>query len=152
MEVTIRKASFQDHNDIALFQEKMALETEHIRLDPSVVKEGVKAVIADFAKGCYYVAENDGEIVGCLLTTFEWSDWRNGKIIWIQSLYVLPEFRNKGIFKQLYDHVKQLVENDPNLKAIRLYVDKTNMTAINVYRKCGMNGEHYQLFEWQKGT
>ena len=150
--IIIRKAINGDRDIIAHFQEKMAYETEQVKLDPSVVRKGVKAVLDDTAKGCYYVAEMEGRTTGCLLTTYEWSDWRNGKILWIQSLYVIPEYRNQGIFRKLFDHIKLIVEGDPHLKAIRLYVDKTNQTAINVYRKFGMDNEHYQLFEWIKGS
>lgn len=146
--ILIRKAFPEDCIVISGFQEKIAFETENIRLDPETVKDGVKAVFDDPARGCYYVAEIDGKIVGSLLTTYEWSDWRNGYIIWIQSVYVLPANRNKGVFKQLYLYIKQIIENNPDYRGIRLYVDKTNTTAIDVYNRMGMSDEHYRLFEW----
>jgi GNAT superfamily N-acetyltransferase len=146
----VRKATPSDCPTIARFQERLARETENLLLDPETVKTGVRAVFDDPARGTYYVAETGGEIIACLLTTTEWSDWRNGQIIWIQSVYVLPGYRNKGIFKELFEHIKQLVEGLPVLKGIRLYVDKTNARAIGVYHKCGMDGDHYQMFEWIK--
>jgi GNAT superfamily N-acetyltransferase len=146
----IREAIPADYKVIAAFQEKMAMETENIMLDPDIVEAGVRAVFANTSNGCYYVAVEQGDIIGCLLTTFEWSDWRNGRILWIQSVYILPEYRKKGHFKSLYYFIKQLVEKETELKGIRLYVDKANGQAINVYRNCGMDGEHYQLFEWIK--
>ena len=146
--ILVREAESADCDTIAHFQEKMAMETENLELDPGIVGSGVNAVFSDPSKGKYYVAEKDKTIAGCLLTTAEWSDWRNGRIIWIQSVYVLPEWRNKGIYKKLYNHIKQLVEEDPYLKGIRLYVDKTNEKAIQIYQHCGMDDEHYKLFEW----
>lgn len=132
---------------IAGFQEKLALESENITLDPSVVSEGVKAVFSDPSKGCYYVAETREEIIGSLLLTYEWSDWRNGQVIWIQSVYVLPGYRKKGVFSGLFRHIREMAGNGECYKGIRLYVDKTNKTAIDVYRKLGMTDAHYLMFE-----
>lgn len=144
----IRRASPDDSMIISGFQKKLAYETENISLDPCTVEKGVRAVFSDPAKGCYYIAEIGDIIAGSLLTTYEWSDWRNGHIIWIQSVYVLPLYRNKGVFRRLYSHIKQIVVNNPDYMGIRLYVDKTNRTALEVYRQIGMNDEHYQMFEW----
>ncbi len=144
----IRKAIPQDTPAIVEFQIKMALETENIELDKPTVEKGVHAVFSDLSKGNYYVAEKGGQVVGSLLTTFEWSDWRNGTVLWIQSVFVLAEFRKQGVYKKLYKHVKGLVENDPNLKGIRLYAEKANAVAHKVYEKMGMNADHYQLYEW----
>jgi GNAT superfamily N-acetyltransferase len=148
--ISVRQALPSDFLTIARFQVKLALETENIQLKPHIVEAGVNAVFSDPARGTYYIAETGTEIKACLLTTREWSDWRNGWMLWIQSLYVLPDYRKKGIFRALYNHIKQLVEDRNDLKGIRLYVDKTNAKAIRVYRKCGMDDEHYQLFEWIK--
>lgn len=148
--ITIRRAIWGDNRDISLFQEKMAFETENLILNVTTVQEGVKAVFADTSKGQYFVAETDGRVVGSLLTTYEWSDWRNGQVLWIQSVYILPAYRKKGIFRRLYNHVKQQVQEDKNLVGIRLYVDKSNTTASEIYKHCGMDGDHYRLFEWIK--
>ena len=148
--ILIRKALPADGKLISSFQEKLAMETENIKLDPDIVQKGVNAVFSDPAKGCYYVAEICGELAGSLLTTYEWSDWRNGTVLWIQSVYVLPEYRNKGVYRNLYMQIKQIVEDNTGLHGIRLYADKTNRKAIEVYSRFGMNGEHYQLFEWIK--
>ena len=146
--ILIRKALPEDYIFISNFQKKMASETENIRLDNETVRDGVRAVFADSAKGCYYIAEIDGEVIGSLLTTYEWSDWRNGYLLWLQSVYVVSNYRKRGIFRNLYLHIKQVVENNPDYKGIRLYVDKTNESAMEVYRRIGMNDEHYQMFEW----
>jgi len=85
-----------------------------------------------------------------LLTTYEWSDWRNGTVLWIQSVYVDLLFRKRGVYAALYSHIKVLVADDKSLKGIRLYVDESNQKAMEVYARLGMNGEHYRVFEWMK--
>ena len=146
----IREAKNDDAAQIAAFQLEMALETEHLQLDKNTVERGVAQVFADPSKGTYYVAEKDGQVIASLLTTYEWSDWRNGTVLWIQSVYVRPAFRGNGVYKKMYRHIQQLVDRDDRLKGVRLYVDQTNSRAQQVYEKLGMTAEHYQLFEWMK--
>lgn len=151
MNIKIRPGLLFDIEQIASFQISMALETENMKLDPQVVRLGVAAVIDDPSKGKYWLAECDGNVVGCLLTVPEWSDWRNGTVLWIHSVYISPEFRHKGIYKKLYEHIKDMVQSSPDLRGIRLYVDKTNINAQKVYQTLGMSNDHYSLFEWMKG-
>lgn len=146
----IREATSKDIPTLLDFQLKMALETENITLEISSLSMGVHRLFKDPAKGRYYVAEENGEVVGCLMTTSEWSDWRNGTILWIQSVYVPKEHRGKGVYTAMYDFIKQMVTHDPDMTGIRLYVDKTNQPAQQVYKKLGMDGEHYATFEWMK--
>lgn len=146
----IRKARPEDASTIAGFQLAMALETEDLNLDKATVNSGVEAVFNDPSKGNYYIAEIEGHVVASLLTTFEWSDWRNGTVLWIQSVYVLPDFRKIGIYTSMYQHIQQLVTENDDLKGIRLYAEKKNDTAHLVYEKAGMSAEHYQLYEWLK--
>lgn len=146
----IRQAIDTDAHAIVEFQLAMAWETETLRLDEPTVVKGVAAVFADSSKGTYYVAETDGKVVGSLLTTFEWSDWRNGTVLWIQSVYVRPEYRKRSIFSKLYKHIQKMVVDNPNLRGIRLYADKTNTAAHDVYEHLGMTAEHYQMYEWMK--
>lgn len=146
----IRSAKSNDRFAIGDFQIAMALETENIRLDPPTVEKGVRAVFDDPAKGLYFVAEKNGEVTGSLMITFEWSDWRNGNVWWIQSVYVKPVHRRNGTFKALYNHIKKIVEDDPNLRGIRLYADKSNSIAHHTYHNMGMNSDHYAMFEWMK--
>jgi ribosomal protein S18 acetylase RimI-like enzyme len=142
------QAADRTHADkIIDFQLKMALETEDLQLNEITVKKGVQAVFDDSKKGKYYVVTYENSVIASLLTTYEWSDWRNAKVIWIQSVYVLPEYRNKGIFKLMYAKIKDIVKNSTEFKGIRLYVDKSNMNAQKVYLALGMSNEHYQLFE-----
>ena len=147
---TIRKAVIGHINEIVKFQLNLALETEGITLTEPTVREGVDAVFNDPSKGNYYVVVLNNQLVASLLVTYEWSDWRNGQVIWIQSLYVTPEKRKQGIFKYMYSFLKSEVQKNEVIIGIRLYVDKSNEVAINTYRALGMNGEHYQMFEWIK--
>lgn len=146
----VRKAKKEDLKSILEFQLAMAKETENIELHRLTVEKGVAAVFNDSSKGRYYVAEFEGKIVSSLLTTFEWSDWRNGTILWIQSVYVLPQFRRKGVYRSMYSHVKELVLNDDKLNGIRLYADKSNLPAHKTYQNLGMSPDHYITFEWLK--
>ena len=151
MDIKIRPGLLFDIPVIADYQIKMALETEQLKLDPPTVEKGVSAVFDDPGKGKYWLAELNGEVVGCLLTIPEWSDWRNGTVLWIHSVYVRPDHRQHGIYAKLYAHLRQMVEESKDLRGLRLYVDKTNHRAQKVYEKLGMSGEHYHLFEWMKG-
>ena len=146
--IVIRDAIKSDINSIVEFQINMAEETENLLLHEDVILPGVKAVFEDHHKGRYFVAEYENDIAGSLLITYEWSDWRNGTILWIQSVYVKNEYRSKGVFKALYNHIQGILSANPDLyKGVRLYVDKSNVAAQKVYNAVGMNGEHYQLFE-----
>jgi GNAT superfamily N-acetyltransferase len=147
--MSIRQAIDKDSASIVEFQLAMAWETEQLQLHEPTVIKGVAAVFEDSSKGIYYVAEVDGKVVGSLLTTFEWSDWRNGTVLWIQSVYVRPEFRKRSIFSRLYKYIQKVASN-PNLRGIRLYADKTNTSAHGVYEHLGMTAEHYQMYEWMK--
>lgn len=146
----IRKAVLEDLETIVDFQMAMALETEELVLDCGVLTKGVQAALTDKNKGQIYVAREGEKIIGSLMITYEWSDWRNGWIWWIESLYVLPEQRKNGISKQMYGYIKSVVLADDTIKGIRLYVDKRNVRAQKVYDAIGMSGEHYTTYEWLK--
>ncbi|MDP3442474.1 MAG: GNAT family N-acetyltransferase [Ignavibacteria bacterium] len=147
---TIRKAIQKEWQTIAGFQQLMAKETENIELDPLILEKGINAIFEHPERGCYFVAVIDNVIVGSLLITYEWSDWRNRTIYWIQSVFVDPAYRRRGIYKLLYKKIKEMAEADSQIGGIRLYVDKTNKIAQQTYAALGMNGEHYQVFEWMK--
>ncbi len=144
-----REAVPADASTIIDFQLAMALETEELKLDREVLTRGVNAVFTDPTLGLYYVAESEGRVVGSLMITYEWSDWRNGMVWWIQSVYVVPELRGRGVYAGLYAHIRLIVEQS-TVRGVRLYVDKRNTAAQKVYTKLGMNGEHYLVFEWMK--
>jgi GNAT superfamily N-acetyltransferase len=145
--MNIRAANFEDADSLVEFNQAMALETEAKQLDTKILQSGVEAVLRDQSKGFYAVAENDGKIVGGLMVTFEWSDWRNGWFWWIQSVYILPEFREKRIYRRLYDFVKQNAEQKKDVCGFRLYVERENINAQKVYEKCGMEASHYLMYE-----
>lgn len=149
-EVIYRDATPADAESIADFQQAMARETEDLELDRTVLSRGVAAVFGDASLGRYFVAESEGRVVGSLMITYEWSDWRAGMVWWIQSVYVPAAHRRRGIYAGLYRHVKAMVESDPSLRGIRLYVEKDNTVAQQVYANLGMDGEHYRMFEWMK--
>jgi ribosomal protein S18 acetylase RimI-like enzyme len=146
--MTVRNAIQEDVVTIVGFQMKMALETEGLTLDSTVLEKGVAAVFKDPTKGRYYVAEEGGAVVASLMITYEWSDWRNGLVWWIQSVYVVPEYRRRGIYAQMYQYVKKEVEASSDVRGIRLYVDKRNVSAQKVYTRLGMDGGHYDTYEW----
>lgn len=146
--IEIIEARQQHRKIVAGFQIKMAAETEGIELDKQIVNKGVQQVFNDPAKGKYYLGLNDDEVVASMLTTPEWSDWRNGKVLWLQSVYVLPEYRKQGIFRLMYNHIRKIVIDNADLVGIRLYVDRSNINAQKVYESLGMNGEHYKIYEW----
>jgi ribosomal protein S18 acetylase RimI-like enzyme len=142
----IRRGQLRDLTVITTYNIQMALETEQKKLDPYVVTAGVRAALQDENKGIYFVAEIDGRVVGQLMITHEWYDWRNGDIGWIQSVYVHPEFRKQGVFKALHTHTR-----DAAIKAgavmIRLYVERENTRAQDVYTNLGMSLPGYLVME-----
>ncbi len=148
--ITIRKAHREDIETIVEFQQKMAWETEQLELDSATVHEGVKRLFIEPQRGNYWVAEVDGVIVASTLVLYEWSDWRNGDVMWVHSVFVLAEHRKRGIFKKMFTYLKEIVEDSSSYKGIRLYVEKTNTNAQKVYKAIGMSNEHYDLYEWLK--
>ena len=147
--ITIRPGVATDAPTIIRFQIDMAIESENLVLDPAAVGAGVEAVFADPRRGGYWVAEaGKGRLLGCLLTIPEWSDWRNGVVLWIHSVYVVPTARRRGIYARLYRHLQSTVRNDPGLRGLRLYVDKGNASAQRAYERLGMTRDHYHLYEW----
>ena len=143
----IRKAVPEDSLAIAEFQIKMAWETERLVLSPETVMNGVKAVFDKPGRGQYWVATDNGKVIASLLITYEWSDWRNTDVWWLQSVYVIPEFRRKGVFREMYSRIKAEAEKQ-NAAGLRLYVETNNAAAQKTYEATGMKSEHYRLYEW----
>ena len=146
----VRPAIAGDSAAIIDFQLKMAKETEGAHLNHDVLTKGVVAVFNDPMKGTYYVGEAGGEVVSSMMITREWSDWRNCWVYWLQSVYVVPQYRGRGLFRQMYDYIRQQVLQDTGVSGIRLYVDASNKQALSVYEALGMDDEHYKLCEWMK--
>jgi len=143
----IRDATVADLEFIAGANRALAQETEGQVLDPELLLPGIRAVFEDPALGRYYLAEVDGRPVGQLMTTYEWSDWRNGVFLWIQSVYVLPEYRSSGAFKSLFGHLEELARVDSRVCGIRLYVDRGNERAQEVYTRLGLHRSNYGVME-----
>ena len=148
MNTRIRDALPEDREAIARSNEAMALETEHKTLDPRAVRLGVAAVLADPAHGRYFLAVNGaGSVIGQLMITFEWSDWRNGQFWWIQSVYVAPAARGRGVYAALHGHVREAAHAAGDVVGLRLYAERHNLRAQRTYRRLGMVETDYLLFE-----
>jgi GNAT superfamily N-acetyltransferase len=147
MEFTVRPARPTDAEAIVDFNARLAQETEHLTLDPALLSLGVNAILAEPAKGRYWVAETDGRVIGQISVTYEWSDWRNGWFWWIQSVYVVAEYRRLGVFRQLYRHVHQLATDETDVVGLRLYVENENHAALSVYADLGMTPIPFRLLQ-----
>lgn len=145
--MNIRRALPQDLPDLVQFNQAMALETENLTIDEAVLTQGVSAMLDNPEKGFYLVAENDGEILGSLMVTYEWSDWRASNYFWIQSVYIRPQNRRQGIYRQLYQEVKAVAEQEGGAASFRLYVEQDNSKAQQTYQSLGMKQSHYLMFE-----
>ncbi len=146
----LRKAELRDASAIAAFNSSMALETEGKVLIPEVVSAGVRRLLQDAPLGFYVVAEHQSQIVGCLMVTNEWSDWRNGLFWWVQSVYVQVGWRRKGVYRRLYDFIRALAQADPGVCGFRLYVEKENTVAQATYDSLGMSRTDYLIYEETK--
>ncbi|MGQ9620504.1 MAG: GNAT family N-acetyltransferase [Bacteroidales bacterium] len=149
--ISVREATKSDSEAIIDFQIKMAWETEYLKLDREKVTHGVNTVFNNPMKGKYYVAESDSKVVASLLITYEWSDWRNANVWWLQSVYVVPEHRRMGIFRTMYGFVKDAAVKQ-NAAGLRLYVEPNNKAARKTYEALGMKSEHYIMYEWLRDS
>ena len=146
-EFKIRQATVKDASAIASFNQDMAMETEGITLDPPTILSGVTKILLDDNFGFYLVIEVAQEIVASLMVTTEWSDWRNGQYWWIQSVYVKPQWRRKGLYRAMYLKVKTLSEANSEVCGFRLYVENENIRAQSTYESLGMTQTHYKMYE-----
>jgi GNAT superfamily N-acetyltransferase len=142
----VRPATPADLDAIVTGNIKLAEESENVQLDPSTLRQGISALLDGHAPGRYWMAELEGRVAGQLLITHEWSDWRNCMVWWVQSVYVAPDVRRRGVLKALYAHVRREALTE-GVGGLRLYVDNTNTRAQAVYAALGMKGEHYRVFE-----
>ena len=147
MQLEIRRATPGDAAQIARYNIAMAAETEQVTLEPERALRGVAALLADPGKGFYLVAVSGHRTVGQLMITYEWSDWRNGNFWWIQSVFVAPEFRRRGVFRRLYGYVMETARADSGVCGVRLYVDRRNRRAQQAYASLGLERTAYEIFE-----
>ena len=143
----ITQPGIEDINSLVDFNIKMAKETENKILNKKIVTKGVSEVLTDTTLGYYVIAKNKNTILGSLMITYEWSDWRNGMFWWIQSVYVEKEYRQQGVYKQMFSYIKDKALKDNSCTGIRLYVEQENKIAQSVYTKLEMKETHYKLFE-----
>ena len=146
-EIVIRHATLADLDALAANNRTMARETESRELDAVTVRSGTRAVLKDANKGFYLVAERGGAVVGQLMVTFEWSDWRNATFWWIQSVYVTPPARRGGVFRAMFDHVVADARSRAGVCGVRLYMAKHNAAARRAYEALGMRHTDYDVFE-----
>ncbi|MDO9549059.1 MAG: N-acetyltransferase [Candidatus Marinimicrobia bacterium] len=147
LNLTIRKARIDDTETITNFNIAMALETEGKILAKEKISAGVENLFRHPEYGFYIVAKAGNRVVGCLLITYEWSDWRDGLIWWIQSVYIHPDFRRQGIYRKMYTFIKNLASSENNIRGFRLYVEKENRVAQNTYKNLGMEETGYNMYE-----
>lgn len=143
----IRKAKMQDLAALVQFNQAMAQETEGLTLDQTTLTQGVSTLLSHPEKGFYLVAEIATEIVGSLMVTFEWSDWRAKDYYWIQSVYIRPQNRRQGIYSKLYSEVKHLAQLNNGAASFRLYVEQENLSAQQTYQALGMKQSYYLMYE-----
>ena len=146
-QVNVRRATTTDVTALVAFNRAMAMETEGRELETAVVTAGVQSLLGRPELGFYLIAECSGEVAASLMVTSEWSDWRNGLFWWIQSVYVKPDYRRRGLYRQLYRQVKQLAAERGDVCGFRLYVEKDNRQAQQTYAALGMRETAYKLFE-----
>lgn len=145
--IIVRAATAADVPVLCAFNAAMALETEALALDSATLQRGVALGLADPARARYFLAEADGQAAGCLMLTLEWSDWRAGFWWWIQSVYVPPAFRRRGVYRALHAHVATLAAAADEVVGLRLYAERENHTAHRTYAAVGMHDSHYVVFE-----
>lgn len=145
--IRIRPAVPADAVFIISANRRMALETEGLELDPGLLEPGVRTALADPSRARYFIAESGGRAVGQLMLTYEWSDWRNGHFWWIQSVFVEPEHRQQGVFGALYRHVEDTARAAGTVCGLRLYVEKDNHRARQIYQRLGMHMTAYDMLE-----
>lgn len=146
-ELLIRIAEDRDIETLAKFNMSLAWETEQKKLEPAVVTKGLQGLFKNSQYGFYTVAEVAGRVVGCIMITYEWSDWRCGLFWWIQSVYVDSDFRRQGVFRKLYEFLKEKASHEPNVCGFRLYVEHSNLPGQSTYAGVGMEEISFKFYE-----
>jgi len=145
--ITVRRATRDDLADVVAFNHALARDTERKHLDRATLSAGVLWALQHSRCNPYFMAELDGRVVGQCMITYEWSDWENGWIWWFQSVYVMPEFRGRGVFRALFQHVQKLARERPDATSLRLYVMKDNTAARATYARLGMKPSGHEVYE-----
>jgi ribosomal protein S18 acetylase RimI-like enzyme len=146
-DIDVRPATTADAEMLVEFNRAMAAESEDKGLDLAILGRGVAYLLAHPAEGFYLIAERGGQVAGSLMVTFEWSDWRCGRFWWIQSVYVVPGQRRRGVYRQMHRRVRRQAMEDPMACGLRLYVERDNGGAMATYRALDMVETHYRVYE-----
>ena len=148
-EWNIRQGRLDDIDCLVAFSQAMALETEGRRLEGDRLHRGTRALLNSTIHGFFLVAEQSqtSQVVGQLMITYEWSDWRNASFWWIQSVYVDPAWRRQGVFRRMHANVIERAKADSGVCGVRLYVESENRLAQDVYRRVGLTPSSYSVFE-----
>jgi GNAT superfamily N-acetyltransferase len=146
-DIRIRQGTTSDINRIAEFQQALAQESEGKTLDDDVLLKGIQKIFQDEGRGFYLMAESGDQVVGGLMITYEWSDWRNANFWWIQSVYVDDQWRRQGVYRALHDYMYDIAQSRDDICDIRLYVERNNTVAQQTYNSLGMSQSHYHLYE-----
>ena len=146
-DIRIRRGTISDISRIAEFQQALAQESEGKTLDDDLLLKGIQKIFQDEDRGFYLMAESGDQVVGSLMITYEWSDWRNANFWWIQSVYVDSQWRRQGVYRALHDHVYDITQSRDDICGIRLYVERNNTVAQQTYNSLGMSQSHYHLYE-----
>lgn len=149
-DLLIRHATPEDIDTIVDFQLRLATETENLVLDAAVVRRGVMGVLEVPSRGRYFMAESGGAVVATLLVTIDWSDWRAATMLWIHSVYVIPEARRRGVYRRMEKVVREEAIASPDVAGIRMLVDKTNEASQRAHEAMGYTRDHYDTYEWLK--
>lgn len=147
MDITVRDATPADIDAIVGYNQRLAAETEGKSLDPAVIGAGVCRGFASPEMCRYFVAEADGRVIGTTMLTYELTDWRDGVIWWLQSVFIEPDFRRHGVFRAIYRHIESLARQHPDVRGLRLYVHRDNARAMKTYEALGMDKAGYELYE-----
>lgn len=150
MNLTIRQASKADLETLVAFNQSLALETEHRRLDESTLRKSMQTILDDPRKGVYWLACAGDKVVGQLMYVYEWSTWRNANFMWLTDLYVLPAYRKQGVFHALQAYAMDFYHAQKDVIGLRFYVDKENTTVVPLYQKVGWKESNYDLWEIKK--
>jgi len=150
-QLTVRPAGRDDVDSIVAFSAAMAMETEQRQLDQARLREGTQSLLGTPSLGFFMVAEvqvaQRPVLVGQLMITYEWSDWRNGVFWWIQSVYVDPNWRRRGVFRRMVEEVMASAKAAPDVCGVRLYVEQNNHAAQTVYQRLGLRPSGYKVYE-----
>lgn len=88
-----------------------------------------------------YIMEYESNKAGYALLAKTFSQEAGGMVLWIEELYVMPEYRCCGLGHEFFSYLKSNLCN--NVKRIRLEVENSNKKAISLYKSIGLKDFPY---------